>query len=106
VRGYYESEVLADYGAALTLEVAHPLPGGSWFGNGLESFAFFDGGASGLHDALPEQPDQFELASVGLGVRGALRELQFETLWAKALATGVQTGQWDDRIMFELRYGM
>jgi hemolysin activation/secretion protein len=82
VRGYLESEVLGDKGAAGTIELRSPsLPdfihanfkdasGKPITVNGIQSwrfFAFADGATVAIFSPLPEQQDQFKLASYGLG---------------------------------------
>lgn len=84
VRGYLESEVLADYGVAGTLELRSPniapylgqrLPNPSGEPikyNAFDDwrfFAFADGGHAGIHLPLPDQQSQFDLASYGIGTR-------------------------------------
>jgi len=71
VRGYFESEVMGDYGAALQLELRTPSfarPLGDW-ADEMRLLAFADGGVSALRDALPGQEDHSHLASAGLGLR-------------------------------------
>lgn len=84
VRGYLESEVLGDYGAAGTLELRTPnlaqymeqkLPnplGEPIKYNAFDDwrlFAFVDGGDARIHDPLPDQQSHFDLASYGVGMR-------------------------------------
>lgn len=84
VRGYLESEVLGDYGAAGTLELRTPnlaqymeqkLPnplGEPIKYNAFDDwrlFAFVDGGNARIHDPLPDQQSHFDLASYGVGMR-------------------------------------
>ena len=85
VRGYLESEVLGDYGAAGTLELRTPNlapyleqtadnPSGGEPAkynafNEWRFFAFADAGRAWIHEPLPEQQSQFDLASYGVGMR-------------------------------------
>jgi hemolysin activation/secretion protein len=84
VRGYLESEVLGDYGAAGTLELRTPNlapyleqklpnpPGESVKFNAFNEwrfFAFADAGRARIHEPLVEQQSQFDLASYGFGTR-------------------------------------
>jgi hemolysin activation/secretion protein len=84
VRGYLESEVLGDYGAAGTLELRTPnlatymqqnLPnplGDPIKYNAFDEwrfFAFADGGHARIHDPLVDQQSSFDLASYGVGMR-------------------------------------
>ncbi len=67
VRGYLESAVLADNALLGSLELRSPsfvTKAGEW-----RVYAFVEGGRLTLHDALPEQEDDFDLASVGIGTR-------------------------------------
>jgi hemolysin activation/secretion protein len=76
VRGYLESEVLADNGVFGTVELRTPSLLG-FLGkddqrrddNEWRLYGFFDAGAFGLRSALPEQEDSFTLASFGVGTR-------------------------------------
>lgn len=84
VRGYLESEVLGDYGVAGTLELRSPniapymeqtydVPGRQPVKlnifNDWRFFAFADAGYARIHDPLPDQQYQFDLASYGVGMR-------------------------------------
>lgn len=78
-RGYLESEVPGDNALFGTLEMRTPdllkvLPwlrdrGGEW-----RIYTFVDSGLLGVRDALPDQEDSFELASIGLGTNLRLGE--------------------------------
>jgi hemolysin activation/secretion protein len=89
VRGYLESEVLADYGVAGTFEFRTPNiapyleqklespPGEPVKFNAFNEwrfFAFADAGRGWIHEPLPQQQSQFDLASYGVGMR--LKTLQ------------------------------
>ena len=84
VRGYLESEVLGDYGAAGTFELRTPNlapymeqkldnpPGEPVKFNAFDEWRFFgfaDAGRVWIHDPLPDQQMQFDLASYGVGTR-------------------------------------
>jgi len=84
VRGYLESEVLADYGVAGTVELRSPNiapyfevksenPSGEPVKfNAIDEwrfFAFADVGRGWTYDPLPDQQSQFDLASYGIGAR-------------------------------------
>jgi len=74
VRGYFESEALGDYGAAVQTELRSPRLFTSW--PGLDEFrvhTFFDAGFVDLHDPLPGQNGDM-LVSAGLGARIRLFE--------------------------------
>ena len=68
VRGYLESAVLGDSAFAGTLELRSPSL--LWWapeGNEWRVFGFLDGGVAWVNDPLPEQQDEFSLASAGFG---------------------------------------
>jgi hemolysin activation/secretion protein len=84
VRGYLESEVLGDYGVAGTLEMRTPNiapyleqkldnpPGEPIKFNAFDEWRFFgfaDAGRARIHDPLPDQQVQFDLASYGIGTK-------------------------------------
>jgi hemolysin activation/secretion protein len=84
VRGYLESEVLGDYGVVGTVELRSPNLA-PHFEQKLDNplgqpvkfnafddwrfFAFADAGHARIHEPLPEQKSQFDLASYGIGTR-------------------------------------
>jgi hemolysin activation/secretion protein len=70
VRGYYESEALGDWGAAVQTELRSPdlAPQGGLL-NELRVHAFADLGLAGIHRPLPGQRDRFRAVSAGLGGR-------------------------------------
>jgi hemolysin activation/secretion protein len=71
VRGYYDSEVVGDFGASGTIELRGPSLT-RWFGNWANDWRFHlfvDGAWLGIHDPLPEQADRFRLWSTGAGTR-------------------------------------
>lgn len=71
VRGYLESEALGDNGVFSTVELRTPSLG-SFIGKAVDEWRFYifgDGGVLTIEDALPEQQEQFRLASVGVGTR-------------------------------------
>jgi hemolysin activation/secretion protein len=71
VRGYYESETLADYGFAYQLEFRTPdaaeLIGGPL--DSLRVYSFWDMGWGGIHEPLRGQSERFRLMSLGAGAR-------------------------------------
>jgi hemolysin activation/secretion protein len=84
IRGYLESEVLGDYGVAGTLELRTPNiapyleqkldnpPGPPVKFNAFDEwrfFAFADAGLARIHDPLPDEAVQFNLASYGIGTK-------------------------------------
>ncbi len=71
VRGYYESEALADYGFAYQTELRSPNLA-SRFGKPIDELrfhAFWDMGWGGIHQALQAQDDRFRLMTLGVGGR-------------------------------------
>lgn len=76
VRGYFESEMMGDWGFALQTEVRSPeLFGGDGVLNSLRLHAFLDSGMAGIHRALPSQTRRESLMSTGLG--GRIRLLDY-----------------------------
>jgi hemolysin activation/secretion protein len=76
VRGYLEAEVLGDNALAGTLEFRSPNLL-SWLkkkNNEWRIHAFADAGVLTLNDPLPEQEDEFTLATIGIGSRIQLLE--------------------------------
>ena len=71
VRGYLEAEVLGDDGVAATIELRSPnvLPTRRTASNEWRFYLFADGGFYSLLDPLPQQTNNFELGSIGLGTR-------------------------------------
>lgn len=71
VRGYYETQVLADNGIQASLEVYTPrLVPEKWeYFNKLRGVLFVDGGKGWIKDALKDTPTQYDLASAGAGLR-------------------------------------
>lgn len=71
VRGYYETEVTGDYGAAFQAELRTPSFA-SRLGSAFDEarlHLFADTGFAGIYEALPGQEDLTLLVSVGLGGR-------------------------------------
>ncbi|MEG3086720.1 ShlB/FhaC/HecB family hemolysin secretion/activation protein [Sphingomonas sp. PB4P5] len=86
VRGYYESENLADWGIATQGELRSPelatVIGGPF--KELRVLGFLDSGFGGIHRRLIGQDDSFWLASAGLGGR-----LKVFNLFSAAVDVGV-----------------
>ncbi len=71
VRGYLESEALGDNGVSESLELRTPSLG-DFLGKAVDDWRFYVFGDAGLvtiDQALPDQQEKFELASVGVGSR-------------------------------------
>jgi hemolysin activation/secretion protein len=76
VRGYLESEELGDNGLFGTVELRTPSLG-DFLGKPVDDWRFYifsDAGLLTIDDALPEQQEQFRLASVGAGTRLKLQD--------------------------------
>jgi hemolysin activation/secretion protein len=72
VRGYLESEALADNGLVGQFELRRtfrPAEAYAQWAKSLEAFAFFDAGALRVIDPLPQERSSFDLYSAGLGLR-------------------------------------
>lgn len=76
VRGYFVSEAVGDEGANVQVEGALPSLGGRIGGpvDELRLFGFTDYGLVRIRSPLPGQTSQFELLSIGLGVKLRLFE--------------------------------
>jgi hemolysin activation/secretion protein len=106
VRGYLESEVLADDGFTAALEVRSPSYAKVWDGlQSLEFLTFVDGGKLRLQDPLPEQDADFSLLSAGLGVElMARRNLNASLYWALPFVEAGTVQSWESRFHFQLGY--
>lgn len=71
VRGYFESQALADNAIAGSLELYSPrLAPQDWnVVNKLRALFFIDGGQGWIKSPLPGNPEQFKLAGTGIGLR-------------------------------------
>ncbi len=71
VRGYFETQTLADDGFTGSIELLSPrlAPLSLDYINKLQAIAFIDGGLGWNQKALSGNPKSFSLASVGMGVR-------------------------------------
>ncbi|MFP4351492.1 MAG: ShlB/FhaC/HecB family hemolysin secretion/activation protein [Puniceicoccaceae bacterium] len=105
VRGYLEAESLGDRAILGSLELSSPdFLSGSSEGNDGRAYVFLEGAFLTLLDALPEQQDEFELASFGFGSR-----FRFLTRFSGEVNLGFplidlgETQAWDPRVSFEFR---
>jgi hemolysin activation/secretion protein len=90
VRGYTESRRLGDDGVTLNLELRSPhlLPASVTQIPKLNAYLFTDAAYLRVQDALPGEPETFDLSSAGLGLSGSLfGEVDFTLEWAHAFAT-------------------
>jgi hemolysin activation/secretion protein len=71
VRGYFETQALADNGIMGSVELKSPrLTPLSWeYVNKLQALVFVDGGVGTINEAFSGNPQSFSLASAGLGMR-------------------------------------
>lgn len=71
VRGYFETQALADNGFTGSLELRSPhlAPLRLDYINKLQALVFVDGGKGWIKQALPGTPDGYDLASTGVGLR-------------------------------------
>ena len=108
VRGYLESQVLGDLGAAGSLELhgpAWPLWGDRAH-NSITLIGFVDGGVVHVLEALPQQENWNTLASTGVGFRvSAFGGLQAAFDWAYPLESEGRVARGDYRLSFQVRYG-
>jgi len=67
-------------------------------------YAFAEGAHLSLHDPLPEQEDEYSLASVGLGTRASLSKWLSGSLdWGYPLKDGPNTQKYDPRLHFSVQ---
>ena len=107
VRGYYEGEVLGDYGLQAALEWRTPNLGPRlWkpIGN-LYGFGFVDGAHLLLNDPLPGQVDTATLLSAGVGLQLLADPLTAALDLAVPLRDGTTTRKGDERLLFSVSYG-
>ncbi|MBH9387368.1 ShlB/FhaC/HecB family hemolysin secretion/activation protein [Pseudomonas aeruginosa] len=110
VRGYLAAENTADDGYLLSQEWRTPSLGrflgkraGSYV-NDWRFYVFAEGAQLRLQDALPEQDDDFSLASVGIGTRAQLADWLSGSLdWAFPLLEGTNTDKHDSRLHFSVQ---
>lgn len=106
VRGYLATEASGDDGYIVTQELRTPSLS-KYVGNYLSDwrlYAFADGAQVFLQDALPEQEDDFALASVGLGTRAVFNDwLSGSVDWALPLQDGPNTSKHDSRVHFSVQ---
>jgi hemolysin activation/secretion protein len=107
VRGYYEAELLGDYGIQSTFEWQGPNLGPKlWKRLGtLQGLVFTDFGRVALQDPLPDQEDGFTAWSAGVGLRLDLQGLVGALDWAWPMRDGTSTEAGDERLLFRVRYG-
>jgi len=106
VRGYFEAEVLGDYGVQSTLEWQGPNLGPrTWKPvETLQGLVFVDFARLSLTEPLPDQVDEVTLASAGVGLRLSLFGFLGALDWAWPFRDGSATESGDDRLLFKVRY--
>jgi hemolysin activation/secretion protein len=110
VRGYLESEVLGDDGVVGSLELRSPSlpellddPEISAAINDWRLYLFAEGGTVRLQEPLPDQEDEFDLASVGVGSRARLFDyLNASVDLALPMISQTDTNAFDPRLHFRL----
>lgn len=107
VRGYYESQQLADNGVNYGLELYTPSFAARFAPRlqDLRALLFVDGANLRMRDTLPGQTARFELYGAGAGLRlSAFERLSLTLDWARALRELGEVDKNDDRIHASLLY--
>jgi hemolysin activation/secretion protein len=106
VRGYLAAERTGDDGYLLSQELRTPSMA-KFLGSYVQEwrfYAFAEGARMRLHDPLPEQEDEYSLASVGLGTRASLSKWLSGSLdWGYPLLDGPNTQKQDSRLHFSVQ---
>lgn len=106
VRGYLAAERTGDEGYLLSQELRTPSLA-KFLGSYVQKwrfYAFAEGARMRLHDPLPEQEDEYSLASVGLGTRASLSKWLSGSLdWGYPLLDGPNTQKQDSRLHFSVQ---
>ena len=106
VRGYLAAERTGDEGLLLSQELRTPSLA-KFLGSYVQEwrfYAFAEGARLRLHDPLPEQEDEYSLASVGLGTRASLSKWLSGSLdWGYPLLDGPNTQKQDSRLHFSVQ---
>jgi hemolysin activation/secretion protein len=106
VRGYRESEAEGDNAIHSTVELSFPSPvEGSRIGKWLQMnpYLFHDIAVLTIRDPLPAQARSTTLEGVGAGVRGSMKNFEYELDWAIALASTSHTESNDEKVYFKVR---
>lgn len=109
VRGYLAAEQSGDDGYSASAELRTPSFA-SWLGgtpwSSLRAHVFAEGGQLKLQDPLPEQEHEFDLASVGVGLRAELWSWLSGGLdVGYPLTAGQNTEKHDPRVHFSITAG-
>jgi len=109
VRGYKESEVLADDAWHGIVELSGPdLAEMAGIGKWLKArpLCFYDRAELWIKEPLPGQDTAYRLHGAGFGVRGTVKEwFEYEVDWAVALSSTNTTNAGTSRVHFRLKYG-
>lgn len=107
VRGYLESQELADDGFITSIEVRSPSIANyiAEYINEFRFLAFFDGARARIQEPLPDQNSDFSLASTGVGFTvEAFNKVNADVQWAVALKDVDDIESGDSRIHFQVGY--
>ncbi len=107
VRGYFESQALADNVVLLSLEWTSPSFHQVLWGELLQDvrlFVFSDAARGMLIDPLPDSDAAFGLASVGFGLQAAGHGFDSELAWAWPLIDADGRDAYDPRFHFQMSY--
>ncbi len=106
VRGYYESQALGDNGLTASVELRTPhLFKRIESIDDLRFLTFIEGAHLKIQDALPDQKDSADLASVGLGLAlKAFNHLDFSLDWGYALKDSGTVSSGDNRLNADLQW--
>ena len=106
VRGYYESQVLADDAARASIEILGPnlkMLNKRGFKDAY-ALAFAEGAATRIHKPIAGTDDREEISSIGIGLRMATKKsVQLSLDVASALKDNKIVEKGDIRIHFQLR---
>lgn len=106
VRGYLAAERTGDDGLLFSQELRTPSLG-KYVGSYISDWRFYvfaEGAQLSLQDPLPEQDDQFSLASVGLGTRATVNDWLSGSLdWGLPLKDGANTEKNHSRLHFSVQ---
>jgi hemolysin activation/secretion protein len=109
VRGYKESEILADDAWHGIVELSGPdLAEMAGMGKWLKArpLCFYDRAELWVKDPLPGQDTAYRIHGAGLGVRGTVKEwFEYEVDWAVALSSTDATDSGTSRVHFRVKFG-
>jgi hemolysin activation/secretion protein len=105
VRGYFESELLGDYGLQAQLEWRSPNVGPRLGAvvDGLYGYTFVDWATLRILEAQASQIDSYTVYSAGLGLRTRIAAFTASLDWAWPFRDGTATDADDDRLLALLR---